>query len=94
MIPFQAVAAAQKLVNDGVVFVVGHYCSGASIAASKVYETAGILQISPASTNPLLTEQGRPNVFRVIGRDDIQGQVAGRYLADHWSGKEDRDTSR
>jgi branched-chain amino acid transport system substrate-binding protein len=83
----QAVAAAQKLVNDGVVFVVGHYCSGASIAASKVYETAGILQISPASTNPMLTEQGRANVFRVIGRDDVQGQVAGRYLADHWSGK-------
>lgn len=85
--PEQAVVAAEKLVADGVVFVVGHYCSGASIPASKVYEAAGVLQISPGSTNPLLTEQGRDNVFRVIGRDDAQGAVAGNYLADHWGDK-------
>jgi branched-chain amino acid transport system substrate-binding protein len=85
--PEQAVAAAQKLVGDGVIFVVGHYCSGASIPASKVYEAAGVLQISPASTNPMLTEQGRANVFRVISRDDAQGLVAGNYLADHWADK-------
>src|SRR5262245_503983 len=83
----QAMAAAQKLVADGVVLVVGHYCSGASIPASKVYEAAGVLQISPGSTNPLLTDQGRPNVFRVIGRDDVQGLVAGNYLADRWGDK-------
>jgi branched-chain amino acid transport system substrate-binding protein len=70
-----------------VVRVVGHYGSGASIPASKVYEAAGVLQISPGSTNPLLTEQGRANVFRVIGRDDAQGVVAGNYLADHWGNK-------
>src|SRR5262245_58068964 len=57
--PKQAVAAAQKLVADGVVFVAGHHCSGASIPASKVYEAAGVLQISPSSTNPLLTEKRR-----------------------------------
>lgn len=85
--PEQAVAAAEKLVADRVVLVVGHYCSGASIPASKVYEAAGILQISPGSTNPLFTEQGRANVFRVIGRDDAQGVVAGNYLADHWGDK-------
>jgi branched-chain amino acid transport system substrate-binding protein len=85
--PKQAVAAAQKLVGAGVVFVVGHVCSGASIPASAVYEAAGVLQISPASTNPLLTEQGRANVFRVVGRDDAQGIVAGNYLADHWGDK-------
>ncbi|RWL10163.1 MAG: branched-chain amino acid ABC transporter substrate-binding protein [Mesorhizobium sp.] len=85
--PEQAVAAAQKLVADGVVFVVGHMCSESSIPASKVYEEAGILQVSPASTNPLLTDQGRANVFRVIGRDDAQGTVAGDYLADHWADK-------
>lgn len=85
--PEQAVVAAEKLVADGAVFVVGHYCSGASIPASKVYEAAGVLQISPGSTNPLLTEQGRDNVFRVIGRDDAQGVVAGSYLADHWGNK-------
>jgi len=85
--PEQAVVAAEKLVADGVVLVVGHYCSGASIPASKVYEAAGVLQISPGSTNPQLTEQGRANVFRVIGRDDAQGFVAGNYLADRWADK-------
>ncbi|PBB99274.1 MULTISPECIES: branched-chain amino acid ABC transporter substrate-binding protein [unclassified Mesorhizobium] len=85
--PEQAVAAAQKLVADGVVLVVGHYCSGASIPASKVYEAAGVVQISPGSTNPQLTEQGRGNVFRTIGRDDAQGFIAGNYLADHWDDK-------
>ena len=85
--PEQAVAAAKKLVSEGVTFVDGHYCSGASIPASEVYEAAGVLQISPASTNPLLTDQGRANVFRVIGRDDAQGIVAGNYLADRWAGK-------
>ena len=85
--PEQAVAAAKKLVSEGVIFVDGHYCSGASIPASEVYEAAGVLQISPASTNPLLTDQGRANVFRVIGRDDAQGTVAGNYLADRWAGK-------
>ena len=92
--PKQAVAAAQKLVSDGVVFVVGHMCSESSIPASKLYEAAGILQISPASTNPMLTEQGYANVFRVIGRDDAQGIVAGNYLADHWNDKKDRNPSR
>jgi len=85
--PVQAVAAANKLVRDGAVVVIGHYCSGASIPASEIYEKANVLQISPGSTNPLLTEQGRANVFRVIGRDDVQGSVAGTYLADHWRDK-------
>ena len=82
--PEQAVAAARKLVSEDVSFVVGHYCSGASIPASEIYEAAGILQISPASTNPLLTELGRANVFRVVNRDDANGVVIGNYLADHW----------
>ena len=85
--PAQAVAAAKKLVSEGAIFVNGHYCSGASIPASEIYEAAGVLQITPASTNPQLTEQGRANVFRVIGRDDAQGIVAGNYLADRWANK-------
>lgn len=85
--PEQAVAAARKLVSDGAVFVIGHYCSGASIPASEIYEEAGVLQISPSSTNPKLTEQGRANVFRVCSRDDAQGVKAGNYLADHWGDK-------
>jgi branched-chain amino acid transport system substrate-binding protein len=45
--PDQGVAAARKLVSDGVIFVDGHYCSGASILASEIYEAAGVLMISP-----------------------------------------------
>jgi branched-chain amino acid transport system substrate-binding protein len=82
--PEQAVAAAKKLASDGVIFVVGHYCSGASIPASEVYAAAGIVQISPASSNPMLTELGRANVFRIQHRDDRAGTVIGNYLADHW----------
>ena len=80
----QAVALANKFVSEGVVFVAGHHCSDAAIPASPVYAAAGILMISPVSTNPTLTERGLTNVFRVVGRDDIQGFMAGNYLADHW----------
>ncbi len=85
--PEQAVAAARKLVGDGVIFVVGHFCSGASIAASEIYAASGVLQISPSSSNPTLTELGRANVFRVTYRDDATGIAAGNYLADHWPDK-------
>jgi branched-chain amino acid transport system substrate-binding protein len=79
------VAAAAKLVSHGVVFVAGHFCSGASIPASEVYHAAGVLMISPGSSNPLLTELGRANVFRVENRDDRVGRLIADYLADHWS---------
>jgi branched-chain amino acid transport system substrate-binding protein len=62
-------------------------CSGASIPASEIYEAAGLLMISPYSSNPVLTELGRANVFRVVPRDDTTGLVTGNYLADHWSDK-------
>jgi branched-chain amino acid transport system substrate-binding protein len=82
--PEQAVAAAKKLGSEGVILVVGHFCSHSSIRASAIYETAGVLMISPASTNPMLTELGRANVFRVMHRDDAAGIVIGSYLADNW----------
>ncbi len=86
--PKQAVAAAGKLASQKVALVAGHFCSGSSIPASKVYAEEGIVQISPASTNPKLTdERAGPNVFRVCGRDDQQGQVAGEYLAKQYAGK-------
>jgi branched-chain amino acid transport system substrate-binding protein len=84
--PKQAVAVANQFVNKGVVFVAGHFCSGSSIPASQVYNEEGILQISPASTNPKLTEQGFDNVFRTCGRDDQQGTFAGNYVVDHHVG--------
>jgi branched-chain amino acid transport system substrate-binding protein len=85
--PKQAVSVANDMVAKGVVFVAGHYCSGSSIPASDVYAEAGIVQISPASTNPQFTERGLTNVFRVCGRDDAQGPVAASYVAEHFSGK-------
>ncbi len=85
--PKQAVAVANKFVSQGVKFVAGHFCSGSSIPASQVYTEEGILQISPASTNPKLTDEGGPNVFRVCGRDDQQGTVAGNFLAKTYGGK-------
>ena len=86
--PKQAVAVANKFVGEGVVFVAGHFCSGSSSPASAVYAEEGIVQISPASTNPKLTdERAGPGVYRVCGRDDQQGAVAGAYIADKFAGK-------
>ncbi|NOY84246.1 MAG: branched-chain amino acid ABC transporter substrate-binding protein [Nitrospirae bacterium] len=79
--PKQAVSVANKMVNLGIVGMIGHYNSSASIPASSVYHDAGIPMITPASTNPRLTEQGYKNVFRVVGRDDQQGNVAAKFIA-------------
>lgn len=80
--PKQGISVANKFVGDGVKFVVGHFNSGVSIPASEVYAENGILQITPASTNPQFTERGLWNTFRVCGRDDQQGTVAGQYIFD------------
>jgi len=80
--PRKAVEVATELVTAGVTFVAGHYCSGASIPASKVYEKAGIVQISPASSHPRFTEDGGWNVIRATPRDDAQGSAAARLIAD------------
>ena len=85
--PEQAKAVARQMVSEGVVLVIGHICSGSSLAVSETYEEAGIIMISPGSTNPKVTDEGGNNVFRVIGRDDQQGRMAGDYLADNRSKK-------
>ncbi len=89
--PKQAVNVANDLASKGVVFVAGHFCSGSSIPASAVYQEEGILQISPASTNPAFTEDaaasGWTTVFRTCGRDDQQGDFAGAWIAEHFKGK-------
>jgi branched-chain amino acid transport system substrate-binding protein len=79
--PKQAVTAANQLVSEGVVMVDGHFCSASSIPASKVYADEGVLEITPSSTNPAYTDKGSWNTFRVCGRDDQQGKVAGEYIA-------------
>ncbi len=82
--PRQAVLIANNIANDGIGAVIGHYCSATSIAASEVYQEEGIIEISPGSTNPLYTERGLENVFRVCGRDDQQARVAAEYVAAMW----------
>ena len=81
--PKQAVAVANQFAGQDIVFVAGHFCSSSSIPASKIYNEEGILQMSPASTNPTLTEQGFSNVFRTCGRDDVQGVFAANYVVDN-----------
>ncbi len=86
--PKQAVAVANQMAGKNVVFMAGHFCSGSSIPASSVYAEEGIIQISPASTNPKLTdERAGPGVYRVCGRDDQQGEVAGKFLFDNHGDK-------
>ena len=86
--PKQAVAVANQLAGKGDVFVAGHLCSASSISASQVYTDEKIVQISPGSQNPKFTdERPGPGIFRVCGRDDQQGQVAGEFLAKNFKDK-------
>lgn len=85
--PKQAVSVANDMVAAKVAYVAGHFCSSSSIPASSVYNEANILMMSPASTNPKLTDQGLANVFRVCGRDDDQGPTAAKYVVEHFKGK-------
>jgi branched-chain amino acid transport system substrate-binding protein len=87
----KASAVAGDLIKQKAAVVVGHFCSGASIQASAAYAQAGILQITPASTDPKLTDEaaskGWSHVFNIAGRLDAQGSVAGDYLAAKYKGK-------
>ena len=85
--PKQGVSVANKFSADGVKFVIGDYNSGVTIPSSEVYQENGVLQITPASTNPTVTERKMWNIFRVCGRDDQQGAVAGAYIVKHFKGK-------
>ncbi|RWD63402.1 MAG: branched-chain amino acid ABC transporter substrate-binding protein [Mesorhizobium sp.] len=82
--PATAITLAKKLAKDGVRFVIGHFNSGNSVPAAMIYAKNNTLMISPASTNPGLTEFNFWNVLRTAGRDDVQGTFAGEYMADHF----------
>ena len=80
--PHQALAVANKIVNDGIQFVVGHLCSGSSQPAADIYDEEGIMMITAASTAPELTEKGHTLIFRTIGLDTMQGPTAGNYVVE------------
>jgi len=85
--PKEGTLAAQKIVDSGVVAVVGHLNSGTSIPASKIYADANVTQISPSATNPKLTEQGFKTTFRVVANDNQQGGVLANYAASEMKAK-------
>ena len=78
---------AEKLVDAKVVAVIGHLNSGVTIAASEVYNKAGIPVISGSATDVKVTERGLKNVFRTVGRDDQQGPALATYIANELKGK-------
>jgi len=81
--PKQAVAVANRMVTEGIVFMHGHWCSSSTIPASDIYNESAI-PMATVSTNPKVTERGLKNIFRIMGRDDQQGMVAGSYIAAHY----------
>lgn len=89
--PKQAVSVANRLVGEGVRFVDGHACSGASIPASAVYAENGVVMMSPASSNPALTDEaaakGWTTIMRLYTRDDAQGEFLGPWLAEKYKDK-------
>src|SRR5690242_7535029 len=85
--PKQARSIAEKFASAKIPFVAGHFCSSSSIPASEAYAEGNVLQITPASTNPVFTERKLWNVARVCGRDDQQGSVAGDYIAKNYGSK-------
>lgn len=81
--PKQAVAVANKIVNDGVRYVIGHLCSSSTQPASDIYEDEGILMITPGATNPELTARGYQMIMRTAGLDSSQGPTASKYILEH-----------
>ncbi|SON56107.1 Leucine-, isoleucine-, valine-, threonine-, and alanine-binding protein precursor [Hartmannibacter diazotrophicus] len=84
----KAEAIANQLVGRQVNLVVGHVCSLASIAASRIYAANGIIEISPASISPKFTdERAGDTIFRLAPRADTQGTFLGTYLAQTYKGQ-------
>ena len=77
--PRIGVQAAQNLVDGGVSVVVGHFNSGTTLPASQIYAKAGIPMITPAATNPQITQSGLQTIYRVIATDAQNAGNAGAY---------------
>lgn len=85
--PKQGVSAANKVVGDGIRFVVGPVTSGVAIPVSDVLAENGVLMVTPTATAPDLTKRGLTNVLRTCGRDDQQAEVAAKYVLEHFKDK-------
>ncbi|MDO6564638.1 branched-chain amino acid ABC transporter substrate-binding protein [Amphritea sp. 1_MG-2023] len=82
-----AASLAEQIVLTPPAVVIGHSCSAATIAAAPIYAKHNVLEITPASTHPQVTEMGINSIFRMIGRDDQQGSMAADYIARHYQNK-------
>lgn len=80
--PKQAVAVANKVINDGIRYVIGHLCSSSTQPASDIYEEEGVIMITPAATNADLTTRGYKMVLRTTGLDSDQGPTAAKYIVE------------
>ncbi|WP_238891249.1 branched-chain amino acid ABC transporter substrate-binding protein [Achromobacter insuavis] len=79
--PKQGPVAANRVVNSKIGFVVGHVCSGATIAAADIYNNEGVVMVTPSATSPALTDgKNYEFIFRTIGRDDQQGPAAAKFI--------------
>ena len=78
--PKQAVAVANKVINDGIRYVIGHLCSSSTQPASDIYEDEGVIMITPAATAPDLTSRGYKLIMRTTGLDSDQGPTAAKYI--------------
>ena len=85
--PKQGTSVAQKLADAKVNGVVGHLNSGTTIPASRIYNEAGIPQVSPSATNPKYTRQGFNTAFRLVADDTQLGGTLGRYAVSTLKGK-------
>ncbi len=85
--PKQAVAATNKLISQGIKFIVGHLCSGSAIPSSKIDMDEGVMMITPGASNPKLTDEAKDVIFRTYGRDDREGAFVGTFLLTHFQGK-------
>lgn len=82
--PKQGPVVANRVVNDKVGFVVGHVCSGATIAAADIYDNEGVIMVTPSATAPALTDgKNYEFILRTIGRDDQQGPAAAKFIIEH-----------
>ena len=82
--PKQGPIAANRVINDKINYVVGPVCSGATIAATDIYNNEGVVMISPSATSPLVTDKKNyESIFRTIGRDDQQGPAAAQFIIEH-----------
>ncbi|UHL64731.1 branched-chain amino acid ABC transporter substrate-binding protein [Paralcaligenes sp. KSB-10] len=81
--PKQGPVVANRVVNEKIHYLVGHVCSGATIAATNIYNDEGVVMVSPSATSPAVTDgKNYDTIFRTIGRDDQQGPAAAKFIAE------------